>query len=246
MGSKWFLVLASAALLIVIGALVYVLLPSSQFLREEYVGGKYECRIGITGEDPRGFEVGKLFYVKDGVEHEGYFNAYLRDALDWIKAHTPENALFLNWWDYGHMIVGYAERESVIRNPSQEALVSVKDASEFKELAPHEMIVDVAKALTTTNENETLEIMSKYGATYILVTAEDGKGKPYWIFHFAGLNFTNYMNTSWQPSISAFDPNQYNELGKQTVIYRILINAEIQGLTQIYSDENVRVYKGST
>jgi len=235
-----------AALLIVIVVLVYVFLLSPRFLREEYIGGKYQGKIGITGEDPRGFEVGRLFYVKDGVEHEGYFNAYLRDTLDWIKANTSEDAVFLNWWDYGHMIVGYAERESVIKNPSQEALISVKDASEFKEFDPHIMIVDVAKALTTTNENETLETMSKYGATYILVTAEDAIGKQNWIFRFAGLNFANYMNTSWQPSGLAFDPNLYNELGKETVIYRILVNAEIQGLTQVYSDENVRVYKRST
>lgn len=82
MGRKWFLVIASAALLIVIVALAYVFFLSPRFLRWEHVGGKYECRIGITGEDPRGFEVGRLFYVKDAVEHEGYFNAYLRDALD--------------------------------------------------------------------------------------------------------------------------------------------------------------------
>lgn len=246
MGRKRFLILTLAALLVVIIVLVYVFLLSPQFLRQEYIGGKYQCRIGITGEDPRGFEVGKLFYVKDEVEHEGYFNAYLRDALDWVKANTPENAVFLNWWDYGHMIVGYAERASVIRNPSEEALISVKDASGFQKFDPHEMIVDVARAITTTNENETMATMSKYGATYILVTAEDGKGKPYWIFHFAGFNFTNYMNMSWQPSSLAFDPDQYNELGKETVIYRILVNAEIQGLTQVYSDENVKVYKRST
>jgi len=246
LGRKRFLILAFVALLIVVVVLIYVFLLSPRFLREEYIDGKYQCKIGITAEDPRGFEVGRLFYVKERVEHEGYFNAYLRDTLDWIKANTPENAIFLNWWDYGHMIVGYAERESVTKNPSQEALISVKDASEFKELDPHEMIVDVAKALTTTDENETLETMSKYGATYILVTAEDGKGKPYWIFHFAGLNFTNYMNTSWRPTDLAFDPNQYNELGKETVIYRILVNAEIQGLTQVYNDENARVNKRST
>ena len=243
---KRFLILTLAALLIVMVVLVYVFLPSPRFLREDYIGGKYQCRIGITGEDPRGFEMGRLFYVKDGVEHEGYFNAYLRDALDWIRTNTSENDVFLNWWDYGHMIVGYAERISVIRNPSEETLISVKDASGFEEFDPHEMIGDVAKALTTTNENETLETMSKYGATYILVTAEDGKGKPYWIFHFAGLNFTNYVNASWQSSSLAFDPNQYNELGKETVIYRILVNAEIQGLTQVYSDENVRVYRHPT
>lgn len=141
------------------------------------------------------------------------------------------------------MIVGYAERESVVKNPPEEALISVKDASEFREFDPHDMIVDVAEALTTINENETLATMSKYGATYILVTAMDGKGKPFWIFHFAGLNFTEYFNLSWQDSGFAFDPNQYNELGKETMIYRILVNAEIKGLTQVYSDENLRIYR---
>jgi asparagine N-glycosylation enzyme membrane subunit Stt3 len=245
MGKKLSLILVSSILIIVIVTLVYVFLFSSPFLREEYVGGRYNCRIGITGEDPRGFEVGKIFYVKGGVEHEGYYNEYLRDALDWIKTNTPENAVFLNWWDYGHMIVGYSERDSVVKNPSEEALVSVADPTRFEELDPHEMIVDVAKALTTTNESETVAIMEKYGATYLLVTVEDGKGKPYWIFHFAGLDFADYMNISWQGSDLPFDPNQYNELGKETVIYRVLIQAEISGLTQIYSDGNVKIYKRS-
>lgn len=44
----------------------------------------------------------------------------------------------------------------------------------------------------------------------------------------------------------AFDPNQYNALGKRTVIYRILVGGEIQGLTQVYCDENVRIYKRSS
>lgn len=138
MGRKWFLILGSAALLVVIAALVYVFFPSPRFLREEYIGGKYQCRLGISGEDPQGFEVGWLFYVKDGVEQNGYFNAYLRNALDWIKLDTPESAVFLNWWDYGHMIVGYSEKESVIKNPSEEALVSVRDPADYEELVPHD------------------------------------------------------------------------------------------------------------
>lgn len=243
---KWFHVLASATLIVVIATLGYVFLLHSQFLREDYVGGEYQCRIGITGKDPRGFEEGKIFYIKDGVEQEGYFNAYMKDALEYITLNTPENATFLNWWDYGHMIVGYTSRETVLKNPSEESLISVKDTNEFKEFDLHENIVDVAKALTTTNENETLATMSKYGATYILVTAEDGTGKPHWIFKFAGLNFTNYVNMDWQDVDLPFDSNSYNELGKETVIYRLLTNAKIQGLTRVYSDENVKIYKRST
>jgi len=215
-------------------------------LREEYVGGKYQCRIGIIEKDPRGFEVGFVYYLKEGVEYKGSYDSSLKDALEWAKANTSENAVFLNWWDYGHMIVGYAERESVIKNPSEEALISVKDPSDYRELEPHEMIVDVAKALTTTDENETISIMNKYNATHILVTAVDGAGKATWIFRFAGHNFTNYMNMSWYNTghwSYTFDPNMYNELGKKTTIYKILTNAEIAGLTQIYSDENVTIYR---
>jgi asparagine N-glycosylation enzyme membrane subunit Stt3 len=236
------LFLASAAVLVVAGVLAIAFwLPGTV----EYVGGKYQCRIEITGQDPRGFEVGKIFYVKDGVEHRGYWGENMRNTLDWIRNNTPGNAVFLNWWDYGHMIVGYAERESVNKNPSQQALISVIDPSDFPELDNHTIIVDVDKALTTADENETLAAMSKYNATYILVAAEDGKGKAGWLFNFAGLNYSAYFNYSWQPTNLPFDANQYNELGRQTVFCRILSNAQIYGLTQVYTNENFTIYKRS-
>ncbi|RLE62706.1 MAG: hypothetical protein DRN53_03490 [Thermoprotei archaeon] len=40
----------------------------------------------------------------------------MRKALEWIKINTPEDSIFLSWWDYGHMIKSYAERHVVIRN----------------------------------------------------------------------------------------------------------------------------------
>ena len=48
----------------------------------EYVGGKYGARIIITGEDPRGFQIGDIIYTKDGMEHTGYYNSYLVNALE--------------------------------------------------------------------------------------------------------------------------------------------------------------------
>jgi asparagine N-glycosylation enzyme membrane subunit Stt3 len=211
--------------------------------RWEYVGGKYQCTIEITGQDPRGFEVGQIYYVKDGVNHTGYWSENMRNALDWIRNNTPDNSVFLNWWDYGHMIVGYAERESVSKNPSEEALISVRNPSELKELDSNTIIIDVAKALTVTDENETLAIMSKYNANYILVASDDGKEKADWIFKFAGLNYTDYLNTSWKPTDLPFDANQYNELGKQTVLCRILTKAHIYGLTLVHSDKYFTIYR---
>jgi asparagine N-glycosylation enzyme membrane subunit Stt3 len=242
---KLFFVLICVAVLVAALVLAYVFFPSSQVLRREYVGGKYQCRIEITGEDPEGFDVGRIFYVKNGVEHRGYWGENFRGTLGWIKNNTAESAVFLNWWDYGHMIVGYAERDSVSKNPSNEALVSVGDPSEFKELDDHGIIVDVAKALTATDENETLATMDEYNATYVLVAAIDGKGKVGWLFNFAGRNFIDYYNSSWIPKLP-FDEDMYNELGKQIVLCRILSNAQIPGLTRVYSDGNFTICRRSS
>jgi len=244
LGRNRLVVLAVSASLIVIVVSAYLYFSSQQrYLREEFIGGKYQCRIGILEEDYRGFEVGRVFYVKEDVEQHGFYNEYLRESLEWVRANTLEDSVVFNWWDYGHMVTGIGERESVIKNPSEEALVSVGDPSGLYEFEPHEKLVDVAKAFSTTNKSETFTLMEKYGANHLLLTVEDGVGKVVWIFRFAGLNFSDYMNTSWQSTGLPFDPDQYNELDKTTMVFKVLSNAEIPGLKQVYSDENVRVYK---
>jgi len=247
-----FLIIAIGLIIAIIVASSYFLL-TPKFLREEHLGGKYDAKLIITGNDTRGFEFGDITYTKDGVEHTGYYNSFLKNALDWIKNHTSENAVFLNSWGYGHVIVGYAERESVIKNPSKEALVSVAEPyrSEIKEFDPHKMIVDVAEALTSTNESLANAVMSKYDANYLLITSVDGSDGGYWMFYFAGLDSTQYFSFSPSPSTSAgermltFKDYNYTELGKQTMIYRLLSNSDLQVFTQVYSDENVKIFKTS-
>jgi hypothetical protein len=75
-----------------------------------------------------------------------------------------------------------------------------------------------------------------------VVTVEDGKGKTGWIFHFAELNFNDYLNASWHDTGIPFDPNQYNTMGKKTMIYKILTDSQIQALTLVYNDDYVRIY----
>lgn len=241
--NRRFVVLFIATLSVIVTVLAYVILVAPHYPREEHVGGKYQCTIEITGLDLGGFEVGKISYIKDGVEHIGYWGGNMRNVLDWIRDNTPDDSVFLNWWDYGHMIVGYAERESASKNPSEEALISVNVPSEIREFDNDTIIVDVARALTTTNEDETLAIMSKYNANYILIASEDGKAKAHWIFRFAELNYTDYLNASWNPTDLPFDADQYNELGNRTVLCRALTNAHIDGLTLIYSDEYFTIYR---
>ena len=176
--------------------------------------------------------------------------------MDWIKINTPENAAFLNWFGYGHAIVGYAERESVSKNPSEEsaAVVLTDDARQrVRDFDPHEKIVEIAKIYTVTNESLANSIMNKYGAKYLFITSEEESDGGYWNFYFAGLDSTQYfslnpssLNISDSGRMLTFENYDYSELGKQTMIYRLLSNSNLQVFNQVYSDENVKIFQIST
>ena len=224
---------------ILAAAIIGYLLFSPRILKEEFIGGKYNAKIVIMGFDDRGFIGGEIVYTQDGIEHWGFYSSFLNNTLLWIKANTSEDAVFLNWWDYGHMIVGYTGRGTIIRNPSKEALTSVSAPDKIKEFDPNEKLVDVAKALATTDPNLTKSIMNKYGASYILITTEDGGTKAPWIYQFAGLNNTQYVN----PSSLTFNSQDYTDIGKQTMMFKLLNSTNIEGFTRVYSDDDVKIFK---
>ncbi|MCW4003918.1 MAG: hypothetical protein NWE95_08415 [Candidatus Bathyarchaeota archaeon] len=188
---------------------------------------------------PSGFEAGDLIYTTDGVEHLGYYSTYLKNSMAWIKSNTPENAVFLNWWDYGHLIVAVGERESMSKNPSEQALFSVVGSPNL-EVDPHERIADVATTLTTTDESTTKSIMQKYSADYLIVTFEDVSSKSHRIFHFAGLNSTDHASDFWYAGDDKFSNPAYTDLGKQTMIYRLYTNSNLTDFTQVYSDQYIK------
>jgi len=67
----------------------------------------------------------EIEYVKEGKTYRGaYFHEH-ENALEWIKANTPETAKFFSWWDYGHELMGYAKRDVFVFSPSKEILWSV-------------------------------------------------------------------------------------------------------------------------
>lgn len=132
------------------------------------------------------------------------------------------------------MIKGYAERKSVVKNPSEKILYTIGDPSSITEFDPHERIVDVATALTTSNLTEMLQILEKYNVTHIMVCTDD-LGKAAWFYRIAGLNETEF--------ISRQHPDQiFTDAGKQTMIARLLENRDA-GFTLIYEDEEIKVYK---
>jgi len=203
----------------------------------EYVGGRYN--VTLSYYEANWTEI--KYTDETGNHSEHYFETQMRTGLDWIKNNTPENATFLCWWDYGHMIKGYAERNVIVRNPSHEWIDMVQiartDPSAIKEFDPNEKLVDVAKAFSTNNSSETKQIMEKYNATYIVIYKDDSAraGKAYWVFKVAGLEPTAYLTT--ENSTAA-----YNSAGMETMIARLWDNRDT-GFTLVYQDTVMKLYR---
>lgn len=221
-----------AVLVVVVVSVSVILLGSENPETVEELGGKYDAVVSYYGDNRTLIE-----YVDETGKHVGDYFDSMKASLDWVKANTPENSAFLCWWDYGHMIKGYAERDTIAKDPSEEILYSVVDAEDVTEFASHETIRDVADAFCTTNSAETKQTMETYGVTYLLVNEIEVQ-KAYWIYHIAGLNTTEYSYQYWPPENPDFTVK-----AKQTMLARLLQNRETSPFTLVYSDEAVKIYQ---
>ena len=169
---------------------------SEKVISEENIGGKYNAKL-VTSEMPIQYESFRKTAGKDYIEFKeiqysigdkkfrGNYprETYFIDSIDWIKRNTSENSIFLNWWDYGHMIRGATGRDIVIAQPSKELALKtismigkIMDEKTFEEKYGYEVpekIKDVGVALTTDDINVTNQIMDKYNAKYIYTTMFD-------------------------------------------------------------------------
>lgn len=221
---KRFIILAVAAV-IIIAAVVAVSFQPQQ-ISTDNIGGRYSAIVTHYTDHTQ------YTYTDEAGQHTlHFFDDNLKPALLWINSSTPENATVLCWWDYGHMVKGVGERNVVVRNPSQEILDSVGDPSSIKEFDPNSKILDVANAYTTSNVSQTLQIMAKYNATYIMVEKDDAT-KAIWMYRIAGLNETGYVTGQG-----------FTDLGRNTMISRLMDNRDTGGFTQVYSDEYMKIYR---
>lgn len=209
----------------------------------EDVQGKYNATVTVYEEtyelSGKEYHSGDLSYVKDGKNYtQCYYDEESRDVLDWIKANTSEDATFLNWWDYGHMIVGIAERETIVTGPSQETLYMVADPDfQPPEFSDHATLVDVANALSTSNATETVEIMEKYDADYIYISDTD-RVKCSWFFNVSGREPSQYIAERTGEAAG------FTNEGKATMIYKLLFNEEsLSNFSLVYQDEYVKIYR---
>ena len=174
-------------------------------------------------------------YETEEQEYKGYFDPALRGSFDWINENIGDE-IFLSWWDYGHMIRGYCEKEVVIYSPSADILWSLASGkwneSKSGAFSSKERIYDVAFALTASDLNDTLEIMEKYSTKYIYVTTRDAPAS-FVLFRIANLEEEEYIDEDYQVKEKAYS----------TTLFKMLDKEELTGFSLVYSDVIVRIYQ---
>lgn len=206
----------------------------------EHVGGKYNADLELWYDyhEGRWYDNYKIKYTIAGEDFEGNFDTWHRKSYDWIKNSTEPDSVFLCWWDYGHSIRGYSEREVIIHSPSKGLENTIFDSSTVAYWeVDYEKVKNVARAFITT-PSETVQIMKQYNTTYIFSAARDRGDILYAFFVGAEVDMGEYFETTdenymWKPTTK----------GRATTIYRMWSGDDIEGLELVYSDINTRIYE---
>ena len=206
-------------------------------VREEQINDDAKLITSEGTYQGKGYQKTDITYEKDEEEFQNYFDPQLKDALEWIKENTQ--GTFLSWWDYGHMIRGYAGNDVVIYSPSEDILWSLSsgkwDEDASGKFSSSEEIENVAAALTAVDVDDAVNVMDEYGADYIFVTKRDIDSS-FVLFRIVGLD--EYLDGDYN----------VNDKAKATILFRMVDKEDIEGFELVYDDELVRVYKkfGST
>lgn len=121
---------------------------------------------------------------------------YWIDSMEWISKNTEPDARITSWWDYGHWINYFGQRDTVLRN----------------EHASHSMIGDVAHGYVDATPDELKKWMlahdSKYALFDIELIAGGGSlGGKYGALNYLSCARDNETNVSFSPGESECEGN---------------------------------------
>jgi len=129
-------------------------------------------------------------------------------AFSWIRSNTPEDAVVVSWWDYGYWIEAMANRTTLADGATMNTW----------------QIANIAKAMVLP-QNESIKILEKYGADYIVVFVTFNPNNPQeewgygdnakwrWMVNIGGFNESDYID---------FQTGQYKDKYYETTIYNLM------------------------
>ncbi|MDP3992363.1 MAG: hypothetical protein Q8P79_02555, partial [Nanoarchaeota archaeon] len=145
------------------------------------------------------------------------YNQQWQKAMFWVRENTPENSIFVHWWDYGYWIQTIGERPTVT------------DGAHANEWFDY----TTARYLLTTQKPETaLSLMKTYNVSYLLIDSTDlGKYTAY-----SSIGSDGNGDRFSQIPVMVVDPSQTIEsAGKEARLYQgsTVVDEDI-----VYSDAN--------
>ncbi len=179
-----------------------------------------------------------------------YFSSQpdMSNAFAQLESLTSYDAVVLCWWDYGRAVREWSRREVIESYPSREIAQSVGstrsfwgnlEAQLFAKWGSHEKIQDIARAFML-NEEQSLSILKKYNASYVLVFVPDELEKFYWIAQIAGYNSTEYL--TYDEATDVYEPTAR---GEEVTLLRLIFDDKWQPrhFTKLYDNGKAKIYR---
>lgn len=192
----------------------------------------------------------KVSYDRENDAAMQYFSSQpgMPDAFTALEQLTPADAVVMCWWDYGKSVTEWSHREVIEAYPSKEIAQTVGStrsvlgnlgAQIFAKWGSHEKIQDIALAFIL-NEEQSLMILKKYNASYVLVFVPDELEKFTWISQIAGYDSTNYL--TYNKENQSYEPTARSE---EVTLLRLIFNDwwQPRHFTQIYETGKAKIYR---
>jgi len=191
----------------------------------------------------------KVSYDSENDAAMQYFSCQpgMPDAFTALERLTPSDAVVLCWWDYGRSMKEWSHREAIEAYPSREIAQTVGSsrsvlgnlgAQIFAKWGSHERIQDIARAFML-NEEQSLTILRKYNASYVLVFVPDELEKFCWIAQIAGYDATDYL--TYNEKNQDYEPTARGEVTLLRLIFED--TWQPRHFTKLYDNDKAKIYR---
>jgi len=192
----------------------------------------------------------KFSYDNENDAAMQYFSSQqgMPDAFTALERLTPSDAVVLCWWDYGRAVREWSHREVIEAYPSREIAQSVGatrsilgnlGAQIFAKWGSHERIKDIAQAFTL-NEEQSLQILRTYNASYVVVFVPDELDKFTWIAQIADHDSTGYL--TYNEETQDYEPTAR---GEEVTLLRLIFDDlwQPRHFTKLYETDKAKIFE---
>ena len=138
-------------------------------------------------------------YYETAYTIPGSYQQQWQYAMSWVRENTPENSIFVHWWDYGYWVQTIGLR------------ATVTDGGHANSFWDH---TTARYLMTAENEKTSIQLCKAHNVSYFLIDPTDiGK---YGAYSSIASDSTGKDRASWIPTFS-LDEKQTQELKNETV-----------------------------